>query len=154
MIRVKIIGIGNEDRHDDGLGMVIVRKLKDRVQQDVKIIEARLEAAELLDSWEDAEKVILIDAVNGLEKVGKIYRFLANKEPFPSEFSNYSTHTLSLNQVIELARNLNELPPELIIYGIQGKNFKVGRGLSNELNGNIKDVISLILEEAQKIKQE
>ena len=147
MNRVKIIGVGNEDRHDDGIGIVIARKLKNMVQQEIKVIEARREAVELLDSWKDAEKVIMIDAANGFEKTGKIYRFHVNNEPFPCDFSNYSTHTFSLNQVIELARNLNELPTELVIYGIQGMNFNIGRGLSEELNESIKKVVSLIEKE-------
>lgn len=154
MKRVKIIGVGNEDRHDDGLGIVIARQLKEIVQPGVTVIEARREAMELLESWKDTEKVIMIDAVNGTGKVGKVYRFSANKDPLPRNFSNYSTHTFSLDQVIELARNLNGLPPELIIFGVQGKNYKVGRGLSKELNGSIKHVVSLMLEEAQHIKQE
>ena len=147
MSRVKVIGVGNENRHDDGIGIVIARQLKKIVQPDLPVIEARREAMELFDSWKDTEKVILIDAVNGKEEVGKVYRFSATKNAFGCEFSNYSTHTFSLDQVIELARNLNELPPELIVYGIQGKNFTLGRGLSSELRGNITHIVGVIFDE-------
>ena len=150
MSRVKIIGVGNGNRHDDGVGIFAARKLKKMVPGEVLVAEAGRDTMELFDSWRDAEKVILIDAVNGTGKVGKLYRFSANKDPLPHEFSNYSTHTFSLGQVIELARNLNELPTELIVYGIQGKNFKVGRGLSSELKGSVKQVISLILNELRQ----
>ena len=149
MDRVKIIGMGNEDRQDDGIGIVIAQRMKAIVPPGVTVKIARREALELLDFWKNANKVMVIDAVNGGGMVGKVYRFSVDKEPLPCEFSNYSTHSFSLDQVIELAKNLDQLPPELIIFGIQGKNFQVGRGISKELERNIERVVSLISDEVK-----
>ena len=149
MHKIKIIGVGNEDRHDDGIGLVIARRMKEMVPPEITVILARREAIELMDAWKNVKRVIMVDAVHGAGKVGKVYRFSANKDPLPCKFSNYSTHTFSLDQVIELARNLDGLPPEFIIFGIQGKDFQVGRGISKELDVSIKQVVSLIVDELQ-----
>jgi hydrogenase maturation protease len=85
--------------------------------------------------------VILIDAVSSGGRPGSIYRFDAHKQPLPSRFFHYSTHAFGVAEAVELAKTLGQLPQSLIVYGIEGKCFDVGVGLTGEVENAIGDVV-------------
>ena len=62
-----------------------------------------------------------------------------------TKFFNFSTHGFGVAEAVELARSLNQLPPQLIIYGIEGKNFADGFGLSPEVEGAAAQVVRRVL---------
>lgn len=129
-----VIGIGNLYRRDDAVGLIVARRLKEKNLDHVEVLEMSGEGAALIEAWRGAEKVILIDAVRSGAEPGTIFRFEAHRQPIPTEFFHYlSTHAFSVAEAIELARTLNKLPPCLIVYGIEGKNFEAGEGLSREI---------------------
>lgn len=142
-----VIGIGNEFRKDDAAGPHLARRLKKTLLENVEIIETNGEGAELLELWKSYERVFIIDAVSSGNEPGTIYRFDVHSEKLPTKFFNYSSHAFSLTEAVKVGRELNQLPSQLIIYGIEGKNFEQGFGLSNE----VEDVVEIVI---QKIREE
>jgi hydrogenase maturation protease len=142
-----VIGIGNEYRHDDAVGLIIARYLQERALDHCKVLEQNGEGAALMEEWKNAEAVILIDAVHSGAAPGTIYRFDARKQPIPTKFFHYSTHAFSVAEAIELARALNQLPPHLVVYGIEGKNFDAGQGLSPEVEKAAWEVVGRVVED-------
>jgi hydrogenase maturation protease len=116
-----IIGIGNEYRRDDAVGLIVACRLREMLSEHVTIIEQSGEGAALMKAWKDAQTVIIIDAVHSGAEPGTIFRFESHQQPIPSQFFHYSTHAFSVAEAIELARALNQLPPRLVIFGIEGK---------------------------------
>ena len=112
------------------MGVVIARRLRAQLPADIKVVEASGEGAALLDAWQGANSVVVLDAARSGAPPGTIHRFDASTEPIPSAFLNYSTHAFSVAEAVELSRVLHELPPHLIVYGIEGSNFEAGVGLS------------------------
>jgi hydrogenase maturation protease len=51
----------------------------------------------------------------------------------PADLFTCSTHGFGVATAVELARALNRLPPRLVLFGIEGKEFGIGRGLSTEV---------------------
>lgn len=135
-----IIGLGNDFRRDDGAGRVAVRRIKVEVGEDLRVIEESGEGAALMDAWQGADLVILIDAVHSGAAPGTIHRFDARAQQIPSAFFHYSTHAFSIAEAIELARALDQLPPRLIVYGIEGKDFSSGENLSPEVAAAVEEV--------------
>ena len=125
-----IIGLGNEYRSDDAVGRVVARKLHAESLDGVRILEETGEGATLIEAWRGADFVILIDAVHSGGEPGAIYRIDANEHGVPRRFFHYSTHAFSVAEAVEMARALGQLPRRLVIYGIEGKNFVSGVGLS------------------------
>ncbi len=146
---IRIIGIGNDYRHDDAAGLIVARRLKEQALDPLTIIEQSGEGAALMESWKNAEAVILIDAVHSGAKPGTIFCFDAIAQPLPTQLFHYSTHAFSLAEAVEMARALNQLPPRLIVYGIEGKNFTSGIGLSSEVNEAAQAVVARVLLEVQ-----
>jgi hydrogenase maturation protease len=142
-----IIGIGNEYRRDDGAGLVVARRLRGQAPAGVSIMEQSGEGAALLEAWKGHTTVFLVDAVDSGAPPGTIHRLDAHARPIPSRFFHGSTHAFSVAGAIELARALSQLPPRLLLYGIQGKNFSAGVGLSAEVDQGIAKVIAQLLGE-------
>ena len=128
-----IIGIGNEFRRDDGVGILIARELKKLALDSIDVIDSSGEGGKLLQLWEDYKFVIVIDAVHSGGEAGKIYRFNISEEVLPAQFFKFSSHTFSLAESIELARKLKQLPPRLILFGIEGNDFSEGLGLTGKV---------------------
>ena len=135
-----VIGVGNWYRSDDGAGLAVARKLKAMRLPGVVVCEESGEGVALMEAWLDAEHVTIIDAASSGEAPGTIHRLDADTMPIPFSFFHYSSHAFSVAEAIELARALNRLPPRLTLYGIEGKNFGAGVGLSSEVESASSEV--------------
>jgi hydrogenase maturation protease len=125
-----IIGLGNDYCSDDGVGRVVARKLRAESLDEVGVLEETGEGAALIEAWRGADFVILIDAVHSGGESGSIYRIDANEQQIPRNLFHYSTHAFNVGEAVEMARALGQLPRRLVVYGIKGKNFALGVGLS------------------------
>ena len=95
--------------------------------------------------------MILVDAVHSGGEPGTIYRIDAQAEEIPRSFFHYSTHAFSVAEAIEMARALGQLPRRLIIYGIEGKNFASGIGLSPEIGTAAEETAHRVKAELSRV---
>ena len=130
--KILVICVGNEYREDDGVGFFIGHKLKRKNLPRTIIRFSRGEGTSLMESWDKTSRVIIIDALHSGHAPGTVYRFDAHKQPIRKTFYPGSTHHFGVAEALALAKALNRLPQSLIIYGIEGKSFKQGRGFSPE----------------------
>jgi hydrogenase maturation protease len=142
--------VGNEYRQDDGVGIFIVRHPALLYFPGARVAESQREGAHLMDLWKGAEIVFVFDAVYSRSKAGAVYRLDAVKERLPGDIFRLSTHSLCIAEAVELSRALNQLPAELILFGIEGKNFGQGQGLSLQCEQSALKVIRRVLIEIQK----
>lgn len=147
MSKTLVIGVGNAFRGDDGLGLVVARQLRTLSLDGVDVLEQSGEGTTLMEAWGDATQVIVVDAVSSGSEPGTIYRFEAVDQPLPAIFSRSSTHDFGLAEAIELARRLDRLPAELVVYGVEGKAFEPGAGLSPEIETAAAILIQRISQE-------
>lgn len=97
-----------------------------------------------MEAWKAAEQVYIFDAVRSGAEPGTIFEFDAHEREIPANFFNYSTHNFSLAEAVELSRTLNQLPPVLKIFGIEGKDFSEGRSLSPEVKASADRILQNI----------
>ncbi|MDX1386425.1 MAG: hydrogenase maturation protease [bacterium] len=149
-----VIGLGNEYRRDDAIGLLIARDLRKKDLPEVEIVESSGEITELMDCWGNADYVFAVDALDAGGAPGTLHCFNAQQGPLPTESFSCSTHAISLPEAIELARALDQLPPHLQVYGIQGKDFSAGDELSVELQSQRKTLTEKIIKEISQGEQE
>jgi hydrogenase maturation protease len=135
-----VIGVGNRLRRDDGLGLEVAERLAELLSENVTMTVVEEECYCLLDLWQSADTVYLVDAVRG-PVPGTVHRIDAAAEPLPSELFNTSTHSFGVAGAVELARALRRLPRRLFIYGIAGRDFSAGEGLSPEVRAACTHVV-------------
>ncbi len=145
-----VVGIGNTDRGDDGAGIVAARHIRSKMLSGIPVIEQSGEGTDLIDLWQtmNLPRVFLIDAVFCGLPPGTIQRFDAHDTPLPAQFvGDYSTHSFGLIEAIELARVLGCLPPQVIVYGIEGQCFDLDAPLSVEVEAAAHKAAELIITE-------
>jgi hydrogenase maturation protease len=108
----------------------------------------------LLARWHGAEAVILVDAAASGAAPGTVHRFEAHLSELPRELLRpTSSHALTAAEAVELARALGQLPPRLIVYGIEGRGFQMGAALSQEALIAAAEVLAGVLDDWQEAKK-
>jgi len=149
--RILVIGVGNEYRSDDAVGLVVARRFRELSLENVTVIEESGEGANLMESWKGADMVILIDAASSGARPGTIHCINARAEQVPRGLFRYSTHAFSVGEAVELARAMNRLPPRMILYGIEGESFEEGVMLSRVVEESVRRVIELVLKHIEAV---
>ncbi len=144
---IVIIGVGNEYRSDDGAGIAVARRLRALFPTGVTVLEESGEGAALIQAWQGAAWVMLVDAVRSGAPPGTVHRLDAWAASVPTGFFHYSTHALSVAEAVELARSLDQLPPHLVVYGMEGENFGAGLELSPAVEQAVEAVVERLAEE-------
>lgn len=147
MSRTLVIGIGNELRGDDRAGLEAARRVRARRPDEAIVLERSGDAASLMEAWLDRPRVILVDAMSSGERPGTVRRFEAHAAPLPSGLLHTSTHSWGVAEAVEMARALGQLPPCLVVYGLEGRSFGWSRHLSPEVEAAVRDVVERVLEE-------
>lgn len=128
---VLVIGVGNEIRGDDAVGLYVCRVLKGkRLPHQCNVVEHSGDGVHLMELWKSSQATILVDALRSGTEPGQVHRYEAHQWPLPATLFQNSTHAFGVPQAIELARALNQLPQTLSVYGIEGTCFDEGAGIS------------------------
>ncbi|HUI66239.1 MAG TPA: hydrogenase maturation protease [Bacteroidota bacterium] len=146
-----LIGIGNEFRTDDALGILVAREIRRRNPEGVTILEQSGEGTALMEAWEGAEEVIIVDAILSGKAPGEIFRLDALHQDVPRGLFHYSSHSFGVAEAVAMARELGRLPRHLILYGIEGKEFGEGVGLSDRVVRSIPELIAMIEEDLHPV---
>ncbi|HXG33653.1 MAG TPA: hydrogenase maturation protease [Bryobacteraceae bacterium] len=147
-MKVCIIGCGNSDRGDDAAGLLVARRLQ---ELGIEAREHSGEALELLEAWSQADRVVLIDAVCTGAPAGAVSVWEGSSAPVAGEPFRCSTHALGIAEAIALARVLDRMPPELRIYGIEGRRFGCGARPSPEVVAAVESVAQAIARELRSL---
>lgn len=143
-----VVGIGNELRRDDGSGLEVVRRIR-RVFPGVECLEFSGDAADLIDAWSGREHVLLVDAAIGSDPPGTVLRVDAGRESLKTQSFRLSSHSLGVEQALELSRVLGKLPGDFLIFGIIGRDFGFGKGLSPEAEEGVQESVRRLTREIE-----
>jgi hydrogenase maturation protease len=122
-----IIGFGNRHRRDDGIGPVVVERLKRRLGDlhRVNLVSLHQLGPELAEDLSTATGVIFIDAALG---------------PLPGGFSwgelrpvggmHQIVHSLTATALLRLTQLLYNRCPSAWMVSVEGNDFEFGEGLS------------------------
>ena len=142
-----VIGIGNAYRGDDAAGLIAARRVREQGLKLCSVIEHTGEGTALMESWNGRDRVIVIDAMRSGSRPGTITRFDATIRSLPvSRFRN-STHAFSLAEAVEMSRALQQLPSQLIIYGVEAENVAAGTNISQAIEAALETVVERVLRE-------
>jgi hydrogenase maturation protease len=145
-----VIGVGNPDRGDDGVGPEVLAHLAGRVPGRVRLVHlAGADPAAIMDAWSGWERAVLVDAMVSGAAPGTVSRFDAAVGPLPAEVRLASTHVLGAEAAVEMARALGRLPARLVVYGVEGAAFGAGSGLTPAVAAAVAAATERILEEVR-----
>ena len=132
---------------DDAAGLVAGERLRARAPDgvDVRLLEG--EPVSLVEAWDGADEVFVVDAVRSGSPPGTVHRLDASGGPLPATLSAASTHTLGVGEAIELARALGRLPARLVLYGIEAESIAAGAELTPAVARAVDEAVERLLAE-------
>jgi len=152
---IKVLGAGNYLMADDGVGIHILQKLEKYNRTDIELENAGVGGLAILDLMEDADDVIIVDAVRGGGgEPGSIYRF-TDKELPPAHLFMMSLHDLNLVDTLSLGRQIQPelMPDSIVIIGIEVERVE---GICTELSPKVQaaadKVVQIVFEEIERLK--
>ncbi|MGZ4903505.1 MAG: hydrogenase maturation protease [Halobacteriota archaeon] len=153
--RIKVLGAGNYLMADDGVGVHILEKLEQSAIPDVELENAGVGGLAILDLMEDADDVIIIDAVRGGGGApGSIYKF-TDKDLPPAQLFMMSLHDLSLVDTLALGHQIQPelMPDNITIIGVEVERVE---GICTELSPSVEaaadEVVTMVFEEIERFK--
>ncbi len=147
-----VIGVGNPDRGDDGIGALVARRIGACALPGVAVLVRSGDVLGLIEDWAGQDAVVLVDAAmpNGrLPAPGRVHRIDLLKENLPADLSLASTHMLGVAEAVGLARALGMVPKTMIAYAIEGEKFAPGAGLSPEVAAAMDLVVARVGEDVR-----
>lgn len=157
--RVRVVGVGNRYRGDDGAGLAAAERLGEAANVPVTLLDAAGDGTALLEAWGGVETVVVLDAMHSGAAAGTVRR-LDGPVDRPAALSAMlgagripggSTHGLGVAEAIALGEALGRLPRRLVVIGIEGARFDAGEGLSPEVDRALDHAVSLGLEEIARV---
>lgn len=150
MKKIKIIGCGNLLAYDEGVGIHIVRRLKNEIlPENVEVKELRTPGQMMMELLADTDKLIIIDACPGKCLPGTVHRYTDQDGSLKELLSN-TIHALNFYTIFELREKVspNRLPREVVIIGVEiEERHKFCVGLSKTVFASIDDVVKTVLDE-------
>lgn len=145
-----VLGIGNPNCGDEAVGPAVAKRINHFDEDGVHTQIVSSDASSIIGAMKGYNYVILVDAILSRNATGAMHVFDASRGALPTElFEKYSTHDLGLDQAIELARKLGELPQKLVVLGIEGSNFEPGEPMSPRVEAAIDDAVSWIFDRCE-----
>lgn len=142
-----MIGVGNWFRGDDAVGLLVAERVREAGPPAVEVVEVEGEPTSMIEAWEGASRVYVVDAVSSGGDPGAVYRFDALVQAPPAQFGRGGTHALSVAEVVELARALDRLPERLVVYGIEGASFTAGTEVTPSVRRAARSAADRVLRE-------
>jgi hydrogenase maturation protease len=150
-MRPLIIGIGNDLRGDDAVGLQIARRLAAEKPSAWDVCEGNGDALTLIEAWQGREAVIIVDVTQAVGAPGTVRRLDANAGPLNAIMNDVSSHGLGLGYSLELARSLAKLPKHCIVVVVEGADFSIGNSLSPEVALAIPEILECVRRESEEL---
>jgi hydrogenase 3 maturation protease len=143
--KIVVVGIGNELRRDDFVGVEVVRSLKDRVSKRVMLVESETVPESFIEPITrfNPTHIMIIDAgLLGLKPAS--VKFLESSKALGPFTGAISTHTLPLRIFCEYLEKTINANIALII--VQPKRTDFGERLSREVGEVAERLEKMLLE--------
>ena len=148
MAKLKLIGLGQRLRGDDGLGLAVVEAWQAANPKQSTIVEVSCfesPGLTLLEELKSCPAVLIVDAIRSAGRPGQIYRLdqndLASFGPAAA-----SAHGIGVAETISLGRSLypGQMPPQIQFIGIEAGSVQVGQPLSQAAKSAIPQAVRVV----------
>ena len=146
---IVVLGLGNPLMADEGIGVYLIERLAELANQypGVDFVDAGTAGMSVLHLIEGRRKAVFVDCAFMGEEPGVIRRFTPEDVRSTKVLAQQSLHETDLLRILCLARQFDQAPERVIIFGIQPGLVALGGDLSPALSGRIDGYILEILSE-------
>ena len=143
-----VIGIGNDFRRNDGVGLAVAQQIAERDLPGVRVVSGITEPAALLEAWSGASRAVVVDAVTGANSApGRIRRWTG---PDLETTAVVSSHALGLAQTCALGQAFDRMPAVLVVFTVDVVDTNHGIGLTPAIEAAVPELVDLIVDELNR----
>ena len=143
-----VVGFGNPLRGDDGIGVEVVERLRAQgLPAGVEVSDGGTHGLDLVNLMHGRRRVILVDAAPLGKRPGEYVRAALDRVRLRAPADLHSAHAAGVGEALALARALDLLPEEVIIFGVQPACVDWHSALSPEIEAALPDLITAVLAE-------
>lgn len=150
-MKVAIVGVGNILLKDEGIGVKVVKELENEFSfpSDVALIDGGTAGHHLINMISDFDVLIVVDAVQGGEPPGTIYKFAFDQIPFEVN-THLSVHQVGVLEALNQVKLLGK-EQKITFIGIEPQDISPwGMELTPVIADKIPKLITLVLEELKE----
>ena len=154
-----IIGCGNSNRQDDGVGVYVAQQLMSKMKakpiDDVRVFDAGTAGMDIMFQARGCDALIIIDANQSTSDPGTIFEvpgFELEKIPEPS----YNLHDFRWDNALYAGRRIyqEQFPTDIAVFLIEAESLDLGIGLSEPIQKASDRVIELIIKRINRYSQQ
>ena len=146
-----VIGCGNINRSDDGIGAIVARKLQEFLAANphprVRVFDCGTAGMEVMFQARGTQQLIVVDASSTGSEPGAIFKVPGSElEALPEP--SYSLHEFRWEAALAVGRKIfkDDFPTEAIVYLIEAENLGFGWELSPVVRQAGDRVVAEIIE--------
>lgn len=152
--KITILGIGNTLFSDEGVGIHLLPILEEALKdyENIEIIEGLTDGMKLLGPVEDAENLIIIDAINARKEGGTIIALEGDE--IPAYFGiKMSIHQLGFQEVLLAAKMRERYPEQIVMFGMQPSSLQMGIELTEKNQEKLGDLAQVVMDQVNRWRE-
>jgi len=147
-----ILGLGNLLLQDEGLGVRAIERLRQNnsLPEEVEILDGGTLGISLLPYFAGITDLLIVDAVDFDQPPGSMVRLEGEAIP-ATLLPKLSMHQVGLQELLAAGYISGELPPRIVLLGLQPERVDWGTELSPAIEGALDGLAQAVLEELRAI---
>jgi len=151
-LNILVLGIGNVLLTDEGIGVRILKELERKFtfSANVELLDGGTAGIELLRHIRTRDYLIIIDAMKCDQVPGTVVR--VEGADVPAAFrTRISPHQLGLSDLLAAAMLTDELPKNLVLFGVEPESIDIGLDLTDAVEASVDKLIGAVADELRSI---
>jgi hydrogenase maturation protease len=141
--RLLVVGCGNPLAGDDGAGVEIARRLRERGDAACRVRALPSAGVDVLEDLSSADVILFVDAVSSGLPPGTLHLVpLGSPEVAHDALRSLSSHGWGIHETLELARALGRELPQLMLLGVEVGTVALG----DHCSPAVERAVGLVLE--------
>lgn len=149
-----VVGIGNYILQDEGVGVHAINRLMEMDLPDgVELLDGGTHSYDLVDFFCQAEKLIIIDAIQAGGEPGTMYRAPLEEMGLRPQENCTSLHQMHFIEAVKMVNLLGHYP-EIIVYGVEPEIVDWGLELTPRVAEKLPRLTELVAQEIRDLLAE
>lgn len=152
--KITILGIGNTLFSDEGVAIHLLPILEKKLQDDenIEIIMGLTDGMKLLAPVEEAENLIIVDAINAGKAGGTIITL--EGDDIPAYYGiKMSIHQMGFQEVLLAAKLQGRYPKRIVMFGMQPTSLELGVELTEINRAKLPDLAQVVIDQVKRWRQ-
>jgi hydrogenase maturation protease len=149
-----VVGIGNYILQDEGVGVHAINRLAEKdLPSEVELIDGGTHSYDLVDIFCQAEKIIVVDALQAGGEPGTIYRAPLEELGLKPDDATVSLHQMHFIEAVYMVELLGH-HPQITVFGVEPDTIDWGLELTPKVAERLPRLVELIEEEIDRLLEE